>query len=266
MIQIGGKTYELIKEHRDGWNVEVFRDRYSEVLDRYDYILGDWGYNQLRLKGFYRDGHPKAGKDTSLSSLTEYINEYCNFGCAYFVLQKVKDTGNPPKSAAEEDKAEKPDRPSRGHGSRKERQDKNNKTDKTASADKGSRSKGNGGSKPAAETKVSSQQPAAETKSVAQPVGERKSSSQQTAPETRPEVQPVPVVENKVAVQPTVEVKPTVEQPAVKNPDSSPQPATHAITPAGETKMPSPLPEEPNRTTDTENHQEASSSSDPNNG
>lgn len=85
MIHIGGKTYELIKEHRNGWNQEIFRERFSEVLDRYDYILGDWGYNQLRLKGFYRDGHPKAAKDSSLSSMTEYINEYCNFGCAYFV-------------------------------------------------------------------------------------------------------------------------------------------------------------------------------------
>ncbi|WP_082472355.1 YutD family protein [Paenibacillus bovis] len=257
MIQIGGKTYELIKEHRDGWNVEVFRDRYSEVLDRYDYILGDWGYNQLRLKGFYRDGHPKAGKDTSLSSLTEYINEYCNFGCAYFVLQKVKDTGNPPKSATEEDKAEKPDRPSRGHGSRKERQDKNNKTDKTASADKGSRSKGNGGSKPAAETKVSSQQPAAEAKPAAQPAGEPKSSPQPAA-ESRPPVQPV--VDNKVSPpQSPAEVKAAAEQPAVEiqNPPQSPAiDKTAPIAPAGETRMASPLPEEPNRT--AENPQEAS--------
>ncbi|MDN4621027.1 YutD family protein [Paenibacillus sp. PsM32] len=128
MIQIGGKTYEIIKEHRDGWNAEIFRERYSEVLDRYDYILGDWGYNQLRLKGFYRDGHPKAGKDTSLSSLTEYINEYCNFGCAYFVLQKTKEVAEPPKPANGEkaEKSEKSEKSSRGQGnhSKKDKQDK----------------------------------------------------------------------------------------------------------------------------------------------
>lgn len=89
MFQIGGKNYELLQDHKNGWNPEAFRDRYSEVLDRYDYIIGDWGYNQLRLKGFYRDGHPKANKDTSIVILDDYINEYCNFGCAYFVLQKV---------------------------------------------------------------------------------------------------------------------------------------------------------------------------------
>lgn len=128
LIQIGGKTYEIIKQHRDGWNAEIFRERYSEVLDRYDYILGDWGYNQLRLKGFYRDGHPKAGKDTSLSSLTEYINEYCNFGCAYFVLQKTKEVAEPPKLANGEkaEKSEKSEKSSRGQGnhSKKDKQDK----------------------------------------------------------------------------------------------------------------------------------------------
>lgn len=91
MIQISGKTYEVLQDYRNGWNPEAFRDRYSDVLERYDYILGDWGYNQLRLKGFYRENHPKANKDTSITGLVDYINEYCNFGCAYFVLHKQKE-------------------------------------------------------------------------------------------------------------------------------------------------------------------------------
>lgn len=94
MFQIGGKNYEVVQDHKNGWNPEAFRDRYSEVLDRYDYIIGDWGYNQLRLKGFYREGHPKANKDTSIVVLDDYINEYCNFGCAYFVLQKSREVVN----------------------------------------------------------------------------------------------------------------------------------------------------------------------------
>lgn len=103
MILIGGKSYELLKDHKNGWNPEAFRDRYSEVLDRYDYIVGDWGYNQLRLKGFYRDKHPKATKDTAFSGMVDYINEYCNFGCAYFVLQKNRDV-QPKEKDKEKDK------------------------------------------------------------------------------------------------------------------------------------------------------------------
>lgn len=95
MIQIVGKTFELVKDFKNGWNPEAFRERYSEVLDRYDYIVGDWGYNQLRLKGFYRENHAKANKDTSIVGLQDYIIEHCNFGCAYFVLKRIK---NPQQS------------------------------------------------------------------------------------------------------------------------------------------------------------------------
>lgn len=103
MIVIGNKSYEVLKDHRNGWNPEAFRERYSEVLDRYDYIVGDWGYNQLRLKGFYRDNHPKAPKDSTFSSVSDYINEYCNFGCAHFVLQKLKDVKEPKEAKESED-------------------------------------------------------------------------------------------------------------------------------------------------------------------
>ncbi|GAF07993.1 YutD family protein [Paenibacillus pini] len=104
LILIGGKNYEVLKDYRDAWNPEAFRERYSEVLERYDYIIGDWGYSQLRLKGFYRDNHPKANKDTAISSMVDYINEYCNFGCAYFILQKSrepKDKDRKPQLEAE---------------------------------------------------------------------------------------------------------------------------------------------------------------------
>ncbi|MNE35478.1 hypothetical protein D3C76_72000 [compost metagenome] len=106
MIQIGGRTYELIQNYKDAWDTEAFKQRYSEVLDRYDYIIGDWGYEKLRLKGFLRDNHPKVNRDTAFSGITDYINEYCNFGCKYFVLQKIKDNGKDQgsvKAAADEE-------------------------------------------------------------------------------------------------------------------------------------------------------------------
>lgn len=89
MIWIGGKAYRLVHEHKDGWKPDIFKERYSEVLDRYDYIVGDWGYNQLRLKGFFREGGGRSAKDSAIASLQEYLQEYCNFGCAYFVLERV---------------------------------------------------------------------------------------------------------------------------------------------------------------------------------
>uniref|UniRef100_UPI002116680A YutD family protein n=1 Tax=Paenibacillus sp. FSL H8-0548 TaxID=1920422 RepID=UPI002116680A len=97
LIHIGGKSYEIVHENRNGWNPEAFRDRYSEVLERYDFIIGDWGYSQLRLKGFFRDNHQKATKESNFSSMSDYINEYCNFGCAYFILEKTLSTKREPE-------------------------------------------------------------------------------------------------------------------------------------------------------------------------
>jgi uncharacterized protein YutD len=89
MYFIGGNNYELVHDNKSGWNFEVFRERYSEVLERYDYIVGDWGYNQLRLRGFFKDNNTKGSKEFSIANFQDYLNEYCNFGCAYFVVEKT---------------------------------------------------------------------------------------------------------------------------------------------------------------------------------
>jgi uncharacterized protein YutD len=88
MIELQGKQYDLIENIKDGFQKEAIEERYSEVLAKYDYIVGDWGYDQLRLKGFYRDDHKKAPIDSKIGALDDYLYEYCNFGCAYFVIKK----------------------------------------------------------------------------------------------------------------------------------------------------------------------------------
>lgn len=92
IIQIDGNYYEVIQDVREGWNEEAFIERYSDILSKFDFIVGDWGFSQLRLRGFYDDNNRKAKPafDAKISTLDEYIYEYCNFGCAYFVLKKVK--------------------------------------------------------------------------------------------------------------------------------------------------------------------------------
>ncbi|ADI25586.1 YutD family protein [Geobacillus sp. G4] len=90
MICINNHCYELVENVKNAFNEEAFRARYADILAKYDYIVGDWGYNQLRLRGFFDDHNQKATYDTKISTLSEYLYEYCNFGCAYFVLRKVK--------------------------------------------------------------------------------------------------------------------------------------------------------------------------------
>ena len=88
MIIIDGYEYEVVEDYREAFQEEPFKERYSDILVKYDYIVGDWGYNQLRLKGFFDDKNQKSTFDTKISTLQDYLYEYCNFGCAYFVLRK----------------------------------------------------------------------------------------------------------------------------------------------------------------------------------
>ena len=104
VIRIQGQSFELLEDSRDGWNPEIFKERYSDILNKFDYVVGDWGYGQLRLKGFFEDQFHKATFDNRISFLEEYIQEYCNFGCPYFVLKKVKDSRvRTPKQEKDED-------------------------------------------------------------------------------------------------------------------------------------------------------------------
>ncbi|GGC81520.1 hypothetical protein GCM10007216_10080 [Thalassobacillus devorans] len=89
MIELFGKKYEIVKDYRNGYQAEALEQRFSDILSKYDYIVGDWGYGQLRLRGFYDDQNPKAAFDTKISTLEDYLYEYCNFGCAYFLLKKI---------------------------------------------------------------------------------------------------------------------------------------------------------------------------------
>ena len=69
MITLENWEYEIITDFRDGFQEEALLARYSEVLQKYDYILGDWGYGQLRLKGFFDDRNQKATYETKISTL-----------------------------------------------------------------------------------------------------------------------------------------------------------------------------------------------------
>ncbi|OLO28562.1 hypothetical protein BTR23_17660 [Alkalihalophilus pseudofirmus] len=91
MIRVQGVSFEVIEDVRNAWNEEEFMGRYSDVLNKYDYIVGDWGYSQLRLRGFFEDNNKKSNYDNKISTLSEYLYEYCNFGCPYFVLKRVKE-------------------------------------------------------------------------------------------------------------------------------------------------------------------------------
>ena len=52
MVIIDGKNYELIKNVRDAFDISDIEGKITEYYDNFDYILGDYAYGKVRLKGF----------------------------------------------------------------------------------------------------------------------------------------------------------------------------------------------------------------------
>ncbi|TGD19308.1 YutD family protein [Levilactobacillus suantsaiihabitans] len=94
-IAINNHPYELVTDVRNGFDFTEFAQRFSTILSKYDYIVGDWGFEQLRLKGFYAEDRAGA-KQNQIDAVQDYLYESCNFGCAYFILHNL-DVKSAPK-------------------------------------------------------------------------------------------------------------------------------------------------------------------------
>lgn len=92
IINVNQHYFEVIENYNDAFNQEMFDHRYSEILDRYPYVVGDIGFEQLRLKGFFEDNKKGADISKRFSAIQDYLLEYCNFGCPYFVLRRLNES------------------------------------------------------------------------------------------------------------------------------------------------------------------------------
>ncbi|XJS11450.1 YutD family protein [Aerococcaceae bacterium WGS1372] len=89
-LQIKTQEYKVVVNYREGFQLEEFKNRYQEFFEKFDFIVGDWASDMLRLRGFYQIGTRKVPRDQQIDFLDDYLKEYCNFGAAYFVLGKVE--------------------------------------------------------------------------------------------------------------------------------------------------------------------------------
>lgn len=90
-VIINDKKYELIENFKDGYDQEEVSSKLTDYFDDYDYIIGDWSYGKLRLKGFCKEGN-KIYKDINdFSNKDDYIKNSCPYGCKYFILEKIVD-------------------------------------------------------------------------------------------------------------------------------------------------------------------------------
>jgi len=87
-IEIQGVCYELVKNYRDAFDLDIVNSRYTDYFSEFDYILGDFSYDKLRLKGFYDSKNSACKQINDIKNVDSYLHNYCAYGCRYFILHK----------------------------------------------------------------------------------------------------------------------------------------------------------------------------------
>ena len=88
-VKVNDIDYEVIKEYKNGFDREEFLKYYTDYFEPYDYILGDWSYGKLRLKGFCDKKNKIYKKINDYMNVDEYIQKHCAYECQYFIVKKL---------------------------------------------------------------------------------------------------------------------------------------------------------------------------------
>ncbi len=89
-VEIRGFCYEVLENVGECFVLEEVQEKVTDYFDDFDYILGDYSYDRLRLKGFNDKNNKNFKKINDIASLKSYIEQYCSYGAKYFLLKKVK--------------------------------------------------------------------------------------------------------------------------------------------------------------------------------
>mgnify|MGYP002648566734 CR=1 FL=1 len=83
--------YKMIVETNDSKSLEILYDRYESLLFNLAYkITQDVQSSEEVLQDvFMKIWNKKAEISKRFSSIQDYILEYCNFGCPYFVVRRL---------------------------------------------------------------------------------------------------------------------------------------------------------------------------------
>ena len=89
-IVINDIEYEIIRNDKDCINKKELEEKITDYFDEYDYIMGDFAYDKVRLKGYYNSDNKMAKKINDIKYLDDYIENYFSYGARIFLLKKIK--------------------------------------------------------------------------------------------------------------------------------------------------------------------------------
>lgn len=89
VVSVNDFKFELLENYRECFDKDEFESFFTEYFYDFDYIVGDYAYSRLRLKGFYKDDSKKCKEFNKFSNKDKYISENCAYKCRYFVLKRI---------------------------------------------------------------------------------------------------------------------------------------------------------------------------------
>lgn len=89
-IIINNIEYVIEKDEFNIVDKGKLEEMITDYFDKFDYIFGDIAYDKLRLKGFCDSNNKDKTKINDIKFLDDYIENYCAYGCKWFLLKKVK--------------------------------------------------------------------------------------------------------------------------------------------------------------------------------
>ena len=83
------KEYELVENYKDGFDYDAVNEKITEYFDDFDYIVGDWSYGKVRLKGFYDSNNKNKKSYNDYNKCSDYIKNECAYDARWFALKKL---------------------------------------------------------------------------------------------------------------------------------------------------------------------------------
>ena len=83
-----GQMYTLVECDKNCFRKEQVDEKITDYFLPFDYIFGDYAYDKLRLKGFYKESDKNVKPYNSIAYLNTYKKEYCAYGANTFLLKK----------------------------------------------------------------------------------------------------------------------------------------------------------------------------------
>ncbi len=89
-IIINDQKYMIMKNERNALDKSILEEKLTDYFDMFDYIVGDWAYGKLRLKGFNSKTNANFKEINDIDHVEDYLRDFCAPMCRYFILGKEK--------------------------------------------------------------------------------------------------------------------------------------------------------------------------------